>query len=230
MINWPDLGFCLLNTTSQNEFRFLQPTLRNIHAVAKLAQNYQPILQHSILRWLLKPETVAERLRDPNLALYGMFVEQNLAGFGLLRAFQTDLVVEGAFVCTAPRYQREGLATDIILGGTLIADMTPAILFYADAVSSHVMSQKALESVGCIPVGILPNFEKFGSECDRFGPNETLIRYVRFPHNNPGLWLERMKGAKLTPLAARLYKTIEETLLEIKSDENNEEHSYKLAG
>ncbi len=229
-IIWPKFNVCLVSASTPNEFALLEPNLRNIHDIVALARHHQPILQHSILSWLLSPETAAERLRDANLAIYGLYVRGHLAGFGLLRAFQTDLVIEGAFVCTAPHFMREGVARDIIHAVTMVSDLTPAVLFYADAVSSHPMSQRALESVGCIPVGILPNFEKFGTDQSEFGPNETLIRYVRFPHNDAGRWLDRMELARLTPLALELLTIIRNRLDEHKGDDEDPEQSLKLVG
>jgi hypothetical protein len=214
----PDIELCFLHTRGERVFRRLSSS-NDVLSVAQVAKTENAFLENSVLKWLLNPSEITQKLQDPNFALYGIFVDKALAGFELLRAIPNDNVLELALCCTEPRFRSQGIGEDLTLGVSVAADQTSAHLMYSDALCTHNKAQRGLESAGFQPVGILPDFETFGSQSNH--QPQTLVRYVRFPHGDSSLWQENTQNFQLTQKSKRVLSAIL-TLLEAEHISDND--------
>jgi hypothetical protein len=232
-ITLPNLEFCFLHTRGERVFRRLSNN-SELFAVSRVARTEEGFLENSVLKWLLYPTEIAKKLEDPNFALYGNFVNNELVGFTLLRLLPADSVLELALCCVLPQFRMQNIAVELTLGVTIVADQTSAHLLYADAVCFHNQVQTGLESLGFSPFGFLPHFETFGSHDTGIDAQQTLIRYVRFPKEDPTAWVESLRSLKLTPQSLRVLNSILAGLHHHTETENNADNvvpfPHKKAG
>jgi RimJ/RimL family protein N-acetyltransferase len=182
--------------------------------VTEITKKERDFLQGSTLNWILSVIDIAHRTENGDVAIYGTFDADRLVGCIVVRALQENLIAEAAFCCVLPEYREKGLAKQLTLGITYAADQTSARLLFADAVTSHSSTQQFLDWTGFFPVGILPDFELFGT-CESGVPEPaTLVRYVRFCKGNDNKWLERMNNSKLNARAKKLANLVRELLLD----------------
>ncbi len=215
----PDIELCFLHTRGERVFRRLTSS-NDVLSVAQVAKSENAFLESSVLKWLLNPTEIAQKLQDPNFALYGIFVNKRLASFELIRCLPNENILELALCCTNPEFRSQGICDDLTYALTLVADQTSAQLFYSDALCTHSKAQRALETCGFIPVGILPNFETFGSQSNH--QPQTLVRYVRFPRGDASLWKKSAQNFHLTQKSRRMLFVILSVLeVEQRSHDNN---------
>jgi hypothetical protein len=203
----PDIELCFLHNRCERVFRRLSSS-NDVLSVAQVAKSENAFLENSVLKWLLNPSEITQKLQDPNFALYGIFVSHTLLGFSLIRLLAADSVLELALCCVLPHFRMQNIAIELTLGITIVADQTSAHLLYADAVCFHNQVQTGLESLGFAPFGFLPHFETFGTSESGLDSQQTLVRYVRFPKEDPLPWLNSLSALKLTPQSLRLLNSI----------------------
>ncbi len=206
-IIWPNVEYALPNISGEAMVRSLARTDEDAHDVARVAAHSREILKGSSVAWILDPEKILEKLQNRDFAGFGMFFQNKMVASVFALAHQNNLTIEAAIIIADPYFDIFHAALALAQEFANICDQTPAHLFFADTVTVHRGSQKLMESIGGIPIGILPLFEKFGEPP---GPitNDTLVRYIRFPKNDPTLWLNEIKARKLTPDAQKLLEPI----------------------
>jgi hypothetical protein len=226
-IIWLEVEYHLLEGPKGSIFRFIPRTEKSAQDIALVAQHNRGILDGSTVSWVLDPEKSLEKLQNTDFVSYGIYIHNALAAFGIAYAHQNNGTIETAIICVDPAHRSKNLPHILTKHALQAMDQTEAVLFYADALTLHDASQKTLESVGCIPVGIQPWFEKIGGS-ENGTSQETLVRYVRFPKNDPTAWIEEMKTRKLTPNARKMFNLTLEMLKQNLESELDELNSLEL--